>query len=238
MKTHSSQRCSTPSSLLGFTLGFKPLDRLQINSKSEVREMMIGSRDRNSLFDLPFLYFQCARPDGMLEVCSPGGYITAISPLDVCDVITGKPLIVRAMPEKTYLARLRLPLAERQARPGPECYAEAYVLRVSKDKWNRVDQTFVWFLDPALNGERPKVAPIHDEDRQIVTDHARRTNMPVMSLAKSNHSADQGVAQEQALASHVAACFIKASRRGNRAAAEVLAMAGFKKISRAGINRL
>ena len=237
MKLHATH-CPKPSSLLGSALGFKPLDRLQISSKSEVREMMTGSRDRNNLFDLPFLYFQCARPDGMLEVCSPGGYITAISPLDVCDVITGNPLIVRAMPEKSYLARLRLPLAERQARPGPECYAEAHVLRVSKDKWNRVDQTFVWFLDPALNGERPKVAPIHDEDRQIVADHARRTNMPVLTLSKGNYSADQGVAQEQELASKIAACFIKASRRGNRAVSEVLSMAGFKKISRAALNRL
>ena len=226
------------TNLLSKTLGFTPLDRLQVSDKREIRELFFGAPSHNHQPELPFLYFQCVRPDGMLEVCSPGGYAMAVSPHDVCDVLPGKPLIVRAIPEKVFLSRLRLSIAERQARPGPECYAEAYVLRVTKDRWNRVDQTFVWFLDPALNGDHPKAATIHDEDRRLVENHARRTNMPVMSLAKGNASADQGVAQAQSLNHDIAARFLRECRKGNRAAAEVLSMAGYKKITRAGLNQI
>ena len=222
------------SSLLASTLGFKPLDRLQINSVNTIRDMTSGQR----LYDLPFLFFQYARPDGLLEVCTPGGYTATISPLDICDVIDGKPLIVRAMPRNVFMDRSRLAIADRQARPGPECYAPAYVVKVSKDRWNRVDQTFVWFIDAELNGDSPIATAIHDEDRSLVVGHARRTNMPVICLTKGNYSADQGVAQENDLARDIAARFIRESRRGNTAAAEVMSMAGFRKVTRSRLNRL
>jgi len=223
---------------LGDVLGLRPLDRLQINDKHEINEMLMAPQLGYGHCELPFLYFQRVREDGRLEVRSPGGYATSVLPEDICDIVPGKPLLVRAMPEKVTLSRLRLSLAERQQRPGPECYAEAYVLHVWKDKWGRVDQTFVWFIDPALNGERPKNASIHDDDRKRVADHARRTNMPVVSKHGGNHSADHGLAHERDLSRAVVSRFVKAALRGNRGDIERLTTAGINKISRVMLNKM
>lgn len=223
---------------LGCALGLRPLDRVQINDKREIQEMRMAPQLGYGSCDLPFLFYQRVREDGRLEVRTPGGYVTAVRPEDVCDFRPGKPLLVRAMPEKVFLLRSRLPLSERQQRPGSECYAEAYVLYVTKDKWGRVDQTFVWFTDPKLNSDRSKPAPIHDDDRARVAEHARRTNMPVMNKYSGNYSSDHGLAQERDLSRDIVSRFIKSALRGNKANTEVLAMAGVKKISRATLNKM
>lgn len=223
---------------LGNVLGLRPLDRLQLNDKHEIKEMMMAPQLGYGHCELPFLYFQRVRDDGRLEVRSPGGYATTVLPEDICDIVPGKPLLVRAMPEKVSLSRLRLSLFERQLRPGPECYADAYVLHVWKDKWGRVDQTFVLFIDPALNGERPKNASIHDDDRKRVAEHARRTNMPVVSNSKGYSSADHGLAHERNLGRDIVSHFVECALRGNKAGVDRLTTVGIKKVSRAMLNNM
>lgn len=221
---------------LSSVLGLRPLDRVQINNMKTIREMRL-SPQMGFDCDLPFFYFQRVLADGALEVRSPSGYVTSVLPEDICDVVSGKPLVVRAMPENVFLARIRLPLSERQQRPGDECYADAYVLHVWKNKWGRVDQTYVRFVDPALNGERPKNAVIHDDDRQLVAMHARRVTMPVISKHGGYYSADHGLAHERDLARDITSKFILAALHGSKASVDLLSTAGFKKISRAMLNK-
>ena len=200
---------------LANVLGLRPLDRVQVNDAHEIREMgalaQIGCKS-----DLPFLYFQRVREDGLLEVRSPGGYVTSLAPADVCDVRFGDPMIVRAMPHAQFMTRSRLPVDQRQGRPGDESYAPAYVLYAQKDRWGRVDQVGVWFLDPALNGDKPFHAPVHDDDRACLAQKATRMNMPEMAYRfGAPASADKGLQRERDMANRAVRGFIKASRRGN-----------------------
>jgi len=225
---------------LGKMLGLHPLDRLQINDKREIRELrswkrMGGSQDT----DLPFFYFQRVMETGLLEVSSPSGYLTYILPEDICDMIPGEPVTVRAMPQSVFIARLKLPLKERQGAPGPECYADANVLRIQKDRWGRVDSVFVSFVDASLNGSSHWAAPIHPEDRPGLAAKARRTIMPVMSNSRTaNHSADHGVAAQQSLQRATASALFRCAKHGDKDGVEKLSMAGVKPLKQAQLNRL
>lgn len=219
-------------------LGLRPLDRLQINDAREIREMYIGARMGRDP-TLPFLYFQRSLEDGRLEVRSPNGYATAVRAEDVCDIAPGEPVTIRAMPREVFIARLRLSPHEARQRPGAECYAEAHVLYVFKDKWGRVDQTFVWFTDPTLN-TTPWNAPVHPDDTQRLAAKAKRIFMPVMSPDRGTggHSAEHGLAHEQDLNRVVASVLIRSALKGDRASVEALAHAGIKKLNQATICRL
>lgn len=221
---------------LNKALGLRPLDRVQVNDAHEIREMLLAPQLGYGHLELPFLYFQRTLDDGRLEVRSPGGYCTAVSPLDICDIVPGQPILVRAMPRTAFLSRLKLTYQERDIPIGPECYAEAHVLYVVKDKWGRIDQTFVWFMDESLNGEKPWCAPIHPSDK-VQLDGIRRTSMPVLGKGGS-YTADHGLAHDRDLNRAIAEGFIRCARKGNRTGREILQMAGVKKISRAMLNRI
>lgn len=75
-------------------LGLRPLDRVQINDKHEIQEMLMAPQLGYGNCDLPFLYFQRALNNGRLEVRSPGGYATTVLPEDICDIVPGKPLFL------------------------------------------------------------------------------------------------------------------------------------------------
>ncbi|UDM18850.1 hypothetical protein [Vogesella sp. XCS3] len=217
-------------------LGLRPLDRLQINDTKEMAEMYFGIRAGRPE-ELPFFYFQRVVND-RLEVMAPGGYKTVVHPTDVCDIIPGKPVIVRAMPQPVFLDRLKIAAHDRAA-PGEECYADAYVLHANKNRWNQVEP-YVWFIDERLNATgRPWLAPVHPDDRARLIKVARRTNMPVTSTtSKGNHSADQGQSQEMHYNTLVVRKLIDASVSGNDAAVSQLAEAGVKKLTMATLNRL
>jgi hypothetical protein len=222
---------------LANALGLRPLDRLQINNRHEIREMEINNRMRGA-GELPFFFFQRVLDDGKLEVRSPGGYVTAVSPADICDIIPGEIIIVRAMTAGAFLQRSVLTVRDRQQAPGPECFAEAYLLYAMKDKWGRPD-FYVWFVDPALNTTgRPWRASLMEADRQRVNAKARRTVMPVSSKAGGNYSADGGCKKEADYNKSIAQHFIAASINRNSKALAVLSMAGIRRISQSDLNKL
>jgi protein involved in ribonucleotide reduction len=222
---------------LADALGLRPLDRVQVNDKKEIREMRWDVQMGRANPDLPYWYFQRTMQDGRVEVRAPGGYATFIDPQDICDIVHGEPLEVRAMPKQEFLRRLRLPLAERNAAPRPESYAKAHVLYVSKDRWGRVDETFVWFDDPALNEDRVWNAPVHPEDKPLVQAKARRTCMPVVGKGSANYSADHGVAAQQDTARYISLGFMRLSLRGEKAAAASLREAGLTRMTRADLHK-
>ena len=229
-RTDSKQRPPTAAATLAATLGLRPLDRLQLVSSRAIAETTLlpaGLR----LPDLPFYYFQRVVGE-MLEVRSPGGCPGFVLPQEVCDVIPGEPMLVRAMPPRVFLERQKLPLAQRQSRPGPECYAPAYVLYTLKERWGHVNAA-VWFVDPALNGEHPIYAPLTDDDRTRVERGARRTLMPVMSRTSANWSADHGVERAGAKVGRTVRQFIEAGIAGRTAEVSALACAGLGRPSRA-----
>lgn len=190
--------------------------------------------------DLPYWFFQRVLEDGRLEVRSPGGFVIAVDPLDVCDVLPGMPVTVRAMPRAVFLERLKLAPSERNGRAAESCFHEADVLHITKDRWGRVDMVVVLFRDATLNSGGPWNAPIHPDDREALESKANRTWMPVVSPTRgaANHSADKGVAAAVDAARHAARLFIRCGLSGNTRAVSAIAMSGAKPLTSAAINRL
>jgi hypothetical protein len=231
------------SNQLANVLGFKPLDRLQLNSMATIAELSIDRRlygIRNP--ELPFLYFQRILLDGRIEARSPGGSVVNVEVTDVCDVIPGEPVLVRAMTRMGLRNRLALSAKEQQTPPEASCYHSAYVLWVAKNRWNQVEPR-VWFVDEGLNTEAFNsphfIAPIHLDDRTRLEKAAKRTVMPVVNYrTASNSSADHGVRSATDFAKDVAAGFIKLAVAGRSEAAAVLASHGAAPVSRAKLNKL
>lgn len=223
---------------LADALGLRPLDRVQINDARQIRESRFDAQMGYRHPDLPYWYFQRALPDGRAEVRAPSGYAANVELLDICDIVQGEPLIVRAMPRQEFARRLRLPYQERSLPADAQCYREAHVLCVSKDRWGRVDETYVWFTDPALNADRAWSAPIHPEDKPLVERKARRTYMPVLGKGSANDSADHGMAAQRDMARCVSTGFLRLALRGNRATASALAEAGLRRMTRPELFRL
>lgn len=225
---------------LGAMLGLRPLDRLQINNAHELRELRSWQRAGNAQdCDLPYFYFQRVTEDGGLEVSSPGGYIATVPPTDICDIIPCEPIIVRAMPRSVFLARQKLSVRDRQQPPGPDSYADAYVMRVEKDRWGRIDRVFVSFLDPSLNESMSGSAPIHPDDRHAIAPKARRTRMPVISKGNAaNWSANHGVEGKQRLHCALAKALIRCAKLRDHAGVQTLSVAGLRPLKQADLNRL
>ena len=223
---------------LASALGLRPLDRVQINNRAEIAEMR-NDQHMNGAGELPFLYFQRVLSDGRIEVRSPNGYATALDALDVCDVLHGEPVIVRAMPQSVCIARQRLPLRDRQSQPGSDSFAQAYVVYAAKDRWGRAD-AYVWFLDAALNTTgRPWQGPLHNDDRALLARCARRTRMPVINGTRgASYSADHGCQREEQYNRTVAKALIRAALLGSRSSVQALTSAGVKKIPLSTLNRL
>lgn len=218
-------------------LGLKPLDRVQLNDAREIREMSLAPQLGYEA-ELPFLYFQRPLEDGCLEVRSPSGYVTKVAPADICDFVAGDPIVVRAMPKSVFMERLKLSTSEPRPRPGPEGFADAYVLYVSRDRWGRIDQVHVWFLDPKHNSDKPWPAPLEDGERANLERLARRTRMPVLSRTGGYRSADHGIAKQEAFTSDLVRHFINCAVCGDRQGVEMLAMAGAKAVTRKGLRKL
>ncbi|WP_199031417.1 hypothetical protein [Ralstonia sp. ASV6] len=229
--------------MLAQMLDFKSLDRLQINNAATIRDLVIDRQVYGIRApELPFLFHQRVLPDGRIEARTPAGTAVHVDVVDVCDVIQGQPMLVRAMTKRSFLDRLSLPLEERGKPPGDECFHPAYVMWVSKDRWGHVDAR-VWFVDEALNADAFNspyfIAPLHQGDRAAVQAAARRTRMPVQCVRFSGGvSADQGVRAAGDLARAVVAGFMRSSLKGAVEAAKTLSMCGAAPIKRAELNRL
>lgn len=224
-------------------LDFKPLDRLQINSAATIAEMRID-RQLYGISEpkLPFLYFQRILLDGRIEARSPAGAAVSISVLDVCDVIRGKQVIVRAMTRRGFRDRLASSARDRQSPPSDACFHPAYVLWAGKNRWNQVEPR-VWFLDEDLNTDvfnsSHFIAPIHPDDRKRLDTAARRTTMPIANYrSTAASSADHGVRSTTDLARDVVAGFIKLAAQGKTEASQVLSSFGAEPLTRAQLNRL
>lgn len=179
---------------LAQALGLQPLDRVQINDRAAREAFWLDARHPEAA-ELPFWYFQRVDKDGRLELASPGGRLVRVQPNDVCDVRRAEPVLVQAMPKSVFMERSRIPVAERQGAVPPSCYAPAHVLRVVKDRWNRVDMVFVRFVDPGLNVDEPWAAPLKDGERMRL----------------------QGIAREHERFERAATTFLRAALRGNQA---------------------
>jgi len=229
--------------MLAKMLDFKPLDRIQINSAAAVADLVIerrvyGVREPK----LPFLFFQRVLPDGRFEARNPHGTAVSVDIADVCDVIPGKPMLVRAMTKRGFLDRLALPLEERQQALGDAWFHPAYVLWAGKDRWGHAD-AHVRFVDDALNTEafNPQhfIAPLHQEDRARLQVEARRTRMPVQNVRTSGGcSADQGVLAAEDHARAVVSGFVRLALTGREEAAKILSFCGAAPLTRAKLNRL
>ncbi len=219
-------------------LDLHPLDRLQINDKREIQEIRSWQHRYGNIQELPWFFFQRELSDGRLELRNPGGYAVAVDPVDVCDIVRGEPVIVRAMPRKVFLDRLNLSIKDRQVQPSMDCYAEAYVLYVTKNRWGQID-AFVWFKDESLNDERPIRASVHDDDRRMLSAKSRRTLMPILGGSNAaNYSADFGLQHDMDYSRNVVKRFVSASLNSNNEVIDVLASAGIRKIPRSELNRM
>jgi hypothetical protein len=160
---------------LASLLSLPPLSKIQVSSKAVIRDASAFGTP----MVLPFWFFQCER-EGLLELRSPGGYMTRVSPLDVCDVVLADPLIVDAMPRARFLQRLSLSPQERLSSHGAHLFEPAHAMWVAKDKWGRVDAVHVRFVDGAFNDvPGPIGCGVSDESRAFLNTVAKRDRLPV-----------------------------------------------------------
>jgi hypothetical protein len=220
---------------LASRLGLKPLDRVMVYSAHEIREARAFSRYADRPVELPWFYFQRVVGE-QIEVRSPGGYACEISPLDVCDVIPGVPIQVRAMPLAKFIERSALPLSQRQNPADASFYAEANVLCAEKGTFGRID-FMVWFADDSLNGPRPTRGVFEPGVGALLASRARRSTMPVSHRSTANHSADHGVSKAVAVNRHVVSNFIR-SRLTSMTGSSALLNHGATPLTKAAINRL
>lgn len=184
-------------------LAIPALSKVEVSSRREIKEAQVftqwlgGCRNQPAVLELPFWYYQCEY-EGLLELRSPGGYMVRIPPDDVCDFIAAKPLLVEAMPRRTFTERAKLSPIQRVQTYGPDLFQPAQVLWVSKDRWNRVDQVYVRFVDDSHNdGAGPIPCCISDASRRTLNKVARRSRMPVAKHgATSSFSALSGSRSE------------------------------------------
>lgn len=212
---------------LATALGFQPLDRLQIADRNELGEMRrIGTAGPA---ELPFWFFQRLMPDGRIEVATTSGYVTAVSPFDVCDLRRDPegPIVVRAMKHDVLLRRLSARCGQALPRTVTEDYAEAYVLRVTTDRWGRVDQCFVQFADPSLNeGGRLANAPLADGERERLKGLLRSGRFPVSRATQrvaGFGGSSRGLSAENTRTRKRVGDFIRSALEGNAAGAARLA---------------
>lgn len=180
---------------LGAALGLRPLDRVQVNNRSCQQRSRYSNQLTGKHEPLPFWYFLFTEGDGRLVLRTPAGSEYLVDPLDVCDTLPGQPLVVRAMPEQCWLRWLSL--RKSSAPAPPEFFAEAHVVYVRKDRWNRVENVSVRFLDPALNCRtdgRSRLAVLAEGELVRIAPFVNRNRMPVLTPSfGGNYSAEQGV---------------------------------------------
>lgn len=219
--------------LLASLIGLKPLDRIQINNK-EMRSDSANWRVMNGFRrdELPYLFFQRLLPNGRIEARMPGGRAIHVDIGDICDVIPGEPIQVRAIPQSVFI--------QRNSAVGPlkfaeEDYQAAHVLYVTKDRWNRVDRVLVTFDDPTLNGSSTFSCPIHPNCREMLNATAKRTRLPVEGHTSSGTkvSADMGLDREMDLLATTSWTFMVTAMRGNAEASRQLQAHAIRPVGRA-----
>lgn len=170
---------------LAAALGLRPLDRLQIADRSELAQMRRTGQPLAAPGDLPFWFFQRLMPDGLIEVATASAYVTSVSVLDVCDIRREpEPIKVKAMTRSTFLRRLSARCGQPLHSPGPDDYADAYVLRVVLDRWQRVDSCYVQFVDDALNsGTATFSAPLATGEADRLQSLSRQGLFPVSRVS-------------------------------------------------------
>ncbi len=193
----------------------QPLWRVQVSSREVIRESSIGSHPAGTRGRLPYWFFQRVVGE-QLELRSPGGYATFVSPHDICTVVPKPALIVHAMPRARFLQRSAMPLSARQQAPSDGWYAPAHVLYGRKDRFGHV-QFVVSFIDPQLNGpeNQPFAAPLRDDERARLEALARRTVMPIQGPGRANESADHGVSRAEDRSRRAVSELIAAALRGD-----------------------
>jgi hypothetical protein len=226
MVTHPS----TPATLAA-ALGLRPLDRLQIADRSELAQMRRTGQPLAAPDDLPFWFIQRVMPCGQLEVATTSGYVTSVSVLDVCDIRREPAAIkVKAMPRSTFLRRLSARCGQPLSSPGPDDYADAYVLRVVLDRWQRVDSCYVQFVDDALNsGAATFSAPLAAGEAARLLSLARQGLFPVsrVSVRRAGFGGSaRGLRREATQVDRQVRALFKAALEGDAKAVARLAAAG------------
>ena len=222
---------------LARALGLKPLDRVQVASRTCMAEFRNDCRVRGK-GDLPYWYFQRLCPDGLLEVCSPGGSSYLVHPQDICDVIASVPIQVQAVPDEVFVKWLGRPASMRAQGFNDSDYEPAYLRRMSLDRWGGVDRTWVSFLDESLNRWGSTSQIVSRPDRERLRSKMLRSRMPVYKpKGHSNYSADRGVDSRDANVRHAAGAFIQAALAGHGQLVEALSRRDISPLSTASINR-
>jgi hypothetical protein len=216
---------NTQTMSLAKALGLKPLDRVLVASKHALREAnafhQLGYR---KAVELPYWFYQGVREDGMLRLMAPNGYVDYVDPLEVQDLIPGEPIKVMAIPREFFLARLKLPLAERVAAPGDEWYREGSIMHAQRDRWGGFAYR-IWFDDERFNGEHSDTftPTLKDGEERRVKPLTRRHRMPVAWRGSGPSSAEHGVANAATKVERVVGSFIQAALIGdNRKVAALL----------------
>lgn len=227
MATHHHNRAS-----LAAALGLRPLDRLQIADRSELAQMRRTGHPLAAPGDLPFWFFQRLMPNGLLEVATTSGYVTSVTVLDVCDIRREPAAIkVKAMTRGAFARRLSARCGQALSIPGPDDYADAYVLRVVMDRWQRVDRCYVQFVDDALNSGDAAAfsAPLAAGEAERLQSLARQGLFPVsrVSVRRAGFGGSaRGLRREATQVDRQVRALFKAALCGDVKAVARLASAG------------
>lgn len=219
----------------------RPLDRVQTMTVGDLAEQRREQRRRGRFDALPWWFVQRPLDDGQIEVCSATGYLEYIWPEDICDVRPAEPITVLAIPKSLFLERGR---STTIARDDPRWYAPAHVLRVSKDRWGRLDRVFVAFLDVSYNTETGKALhyspPLHDDSRNTLSQIARRSRLPVIpSKPRSAQGVEVYTAnKEDAQASLMVRRFFASALKGHATGVATIADTELVPATTAKLNRM
>lgn len=149
-------------------LNLRPLDRVQVFSKAEIRDARTLASTTSGGFhgwQTNWFYFQHATSDGRLSLEAPNGVSEYFAVEDVCDIRRGEPIAVRALTEAAFIELSRRPSAARSMPVPDDAYAAAFVCWAERDRWSRLDRIGVWFAEDANNlSGRPVSFGIHRED--------------------------------------------------------------------------
>lgn len=222
---------------IGGALGLRPLDRVQVVSRSALYELRNTQHRGAPLADLPHLFFQRVLEDGKLLLRAPGGATVSVHPTEACSIVRGDPIEVMAMPQKHFSEAQQW----RHSNPtgeNPAFFKPGYLTHVMKDRWGRLDMAWVAFHDKRLNESWSFANPLTAGDRERVSALMNRRRMPVLGPGSAPESADHGLDQQTSKEYYASRQFFKAALAGHTAKASALASYSVKPLSTAAINRM
>ncbi|MDP3522247.1 MAG: hypothetical protein Q8S02_16675 [Hydrogenophaga sp.] len=222
---------------IGRALGLRPLDRVQIVSRSALYELRNWQHRGAASAELPHLFFQRVLEDGNLLLRTPGGATVSVHPTEACSMVPGEPIEVMAMPQMHFFEvqewRRSNPTAE-----NPSFFKPGYLTHVMKDRWGRLAMAWVAFHDKRLNESWSFANPLTDGDRERVSELMNRRRMPVLGPGSASESAVHGLDQQASKEHYASRQFFKAALAGNTSKASALASFSIKPLSTAAINRM